>query len=285
MSVDDGSEAARGGRQPGDGAASRPSKNNRQETAEGASDGDFWMRPRDMPDGTARRPLSVEPGRRLRDEAVLGDGDGDRATRSRPWHAVVNAWRRWHRGYLNTHIEFTSDRGETGRTRLQNSYMPEYGKRYYAKVKDFERAADREVDGLTTVMLTFSASNLNAEGHKRCPADHMRDIADGWDTARKQLHQVLSGRNWEYARVWEPHESGYGHQHVAVFVEDGDDLAAEEFAPVMRSYVAECEPAGWEAHDPENDAVSVNDSVENLGSYVSEYIGIFGEEALSRPMK
>jgi hypothetical protein len=181
-------------------------------------------------------------------------------------------------------MEFRNDRGETVRTQLQNSFMPGYGKRYYAKVKDFERAAERELEGLTTVMLTFSASNLNEQGGPRCPADHMRDIADGWRTARKQLHQVLSGRNWEYARVWEPHQSGYGHQHVAVFVEDGGDLAAGQFDPVMRSYVENCKPAGWDAHRPDGDGVSVRDDVNNLGSYISEYIGIFGEEALSRPV-
>lgn len=111
---------------------------------------------------------------------------------------------------------------------------------------------------------------------------------DGYDAARKQLHQVLSGKKWEYARVWEPHESGYGHLHVAVFVEDPDGtIAAEQFEPVMRSHVENCDPAGSDAHAVEGDdaAVSVRDDVNNLGSYVSEYIGIFGDETLERPMK
>jgi len=115
----------------------------------------------------------------------------------------------------------------------------------------------------------------------------MRDIMGGYDAARKQLHQVLSGRNWEYARVWEPHADGYGHLHMAVFVEDDDaDLRAEQFEPVMRSHVENCGPAGSQAHAVQGDdaAVSVNDDVENLGSYISEYIGIFGDETLNRPM-
>jgi hypothetical protein len=115
----------------------------------------------------------------------------------------------------------------------------------------------------------------------------MRDIMDGYDAARKQLHQALSGEKWEYARVWEPHADGYGHLHMAVFVEDdGDDLEAEQFEPVMRSHVENCDPAGSEAHavDGDDAAVSVNDNVENLGSYISEYIGIFGDETLNRPM-
>jgi hypothetical protein len=169
--------------------------------------------------------------------------------------------------------------------------MPEYGKRYYAKLKDLERGIERRYDGLTTVMLTFSASTVNANGNPRAPADHMREIAEGWDTARKQLHQALSGRNWEYAKVWEPHSGGtegpggYGHMHVAVFVEDpAGEISGGEFGPVMRSYVENTDPAGWKAHRPDGDAVSVNHEVNNLGSYISEYIGIFGDETLSRPI-
>jgi len=274
----------RGGEAPGhppDGSSSRPSKNNRQARSEPPEP----VGPRDLPDGTGLRPLSVEPGRRLRDEAVLEVSDGPQA---RPWYSVVESWRDWYADYLGSHIEFENSEGETARTELENSYMPKYGKRYYAKLKDFERGVQREFDGMTTVMLTFTASHRNAEGGWRCPADHMRDIMEGYDAARKQLHQVLSGANWEYARVWEPHADGYGHLHMAVFVEDSDsaDLRAEQFEPVMRSHVENCGPAGSEAHAVEGDdaAVSVNDDVENLGSYVSEYIGIFGDETLNRPM-
>ena len=266
------------------GAVSRPSKNNRQDPAERLSRGDTSVGSSDLPDGTGLRPLSTEPGRRLRDEAVLDLQDGAQA---RPWYAVVSEWRDWYHDYENAHIEFENSEGETARTALENSYMPEYGKRYYAKLKDFERGVEREYEGLTTVMLTLTASHRNAEGGWRCPADHMRDIMDGYDTARKQLHQVLSDRNWEYARVWEPHGDGYGHLHLAVFVEDGDggaDLDGQLFEPVMRSHVENCGPAGWDAHRPDGDAVSVNDEVENLGSYISEYIGIFGDETLNRPM-
>jgi hypothetical protein len=208
--------------------------------------------------------------------------DGER--KGRPWYRVLNEWRDWFDGYRRSHIEFEKDE-ETSRTQLENSYQPDYGKRYYAKLKDLERGIEREFDSLTTVMLTFTASHENAKGHPRCPADHMRDIADGWDTARKQLPHVLDGLRWEYARVWEPHKDGYGHLHVAVFVEAADDeLDAIAFEPVMSSHVGRCNSAGWDAHDPAGDAVSVNDDVNNLGSYISEYIGIFGDETLERPI-
>jgi len=267
-----------------DSAVSRPSKTNRQGHAKGYERPDF-LDPEDLPGGTALRPLSVEEGRRLREEAVLDLRGG---TRSKQWYRVLNEWREWYADYRSMHIEYESPDGEISRTRLENSYQPEYGKRYYAKLKDLERGIERQFEEVTTVMLTFSASSLNAEGGPRCPADHMRDIAEGWETARKQLYQTLSGENWEYAKVWEPHEGGerspggYGHMHVAVFVES-ETISAGEFRPVLDSYVANTEPAGSEAHSVE-EGVSVNDEVENLGSYISEYIGIFGDETLTRPI-
>ena len=276
-------QAAGGGDSPPDGSVSRPSKNNRQTWRERPSAGNIHVGPSDLPHA-GLRPLSVEPDRRLRDEAVLETSD---AVKSRPWYSVVSEWRDWYDGYMGAHIEFEADDGETARAPLENSYMPSYGKRYYAKLKDFERGVERTYESLTTVMLTLTASHKNANGGWRCPADHMRDIMDGYDAARKQLHQALSGRNWEYARVWEPHADGYGHLHVAVFVEDEDgrrDLRAEDFEPVMRSHVENCQPAGWDAHQPAGDSVSVRDDVGDLGCYISEYIGIFGEEALNRQM-
>jgi len=266
------------------GAVSRPSLNNRHGPREGLNSGNLALEPSDLPENTGLRPLSVEPERRLRDEVVHDLSSGVQA---RPWYAAVSEWRDWYDGYLRANIEYEGPDGEIGRTRLENSYQPQYGKRYYAKLKDLERGIEREYEGLLTVMLTLTASNRNESGGLRCPADHMRNIMEGYDAARKQLHKVLSGRNWEYARVWEPHESGYGHLHIAVFVEDDDgrDLGPGDFEPAMRSHVENCDPAGWDAHRPDGNAVSLNDDVNNLGTYISEYIGIFGDETLERPIK
>jgi hypothetical protein len=187
--------------------------------------------------------------------------------------------------YQAGHITFESSDGETVRTQVENSYMESYSSRYYAKLKDLERGVERHYGEITTVMLTLSASNENANGGRRCPADHMREIANGWNTARKQLPHILEGHNYCYARIWEPHQSGYGHQHIAIFVEDASgELAADDFRPFMGSYVDNTPGAGSEAHDVNGDAVSVNDDVNNMGSYISEYLGIFGEEALDRPI-
>lgn len=282
---------------------SRPSKNNRQAPHESLNGGDSDLDSTDLPGATGLRPLSVSEGVTLRDEAVVIDTDdgirvsvdglpendrpdGDR--KARPWYAVVNAWRDWMNSpiYQSGHITFESSDGETVRTQVENSYMESYSTRYYARLKDLERGVERRYDDVTTVMLTLSASSENANGGPRCPADHMREIASGWDTARKQLPHILAGYNYCYARIWEPHQSGYGHQHVAIFVEDdGGDLAAEDFRPFMDSYTGDTPGAGSEAHAVDGDAVSINDDVENMGSYISEYLGIFGEEALDRPMK
>jgi hypothetical protein len=247
----------------------------------------------------------VRSGATLRDEAravrfgpgdvvplakIGADGlDADDEIQARPTYKVVREWRRWMRSYGNSHIEYESDEGEVVRAPLENSYQNSYARRYYARLKDLERSVAREFDSLTTVMLTFTASHRNAEGGWRCPADHLADVVGGWNTARKQLYHVLDGERWEYARILEPHRDGYGHVHVAVFV-DTDDLDAERFRPVMRSHVGAVGPAGSEAHGLDQaglgDAVSVSADLESLAGYLSEYLGAFadGETALDRPM-
>nr|WP_011153903.1 replication-related protein [Natronobacterium sp. AS-7091]AAQ05763.1 replication-related protein [Natronobacterium sp. AS-7091] len=277
--------------------------NNRPDAREGVSRRVSELDPSALPDGTAFRPISVTEGTGLRDEAVLvRTENGHRAPldtfesvpdgaelQARSVYRVLNAWRDWFDGYRNAHIEYEDPDGKTVRTPLENSYQPEYGKRYYAKIKDWERGIERAYQAPTMVMVTLSASSENAKGGRRCPADHMRDIARGWNSARKALHRVLRRFEWEYAKVWEPHQSGYGHMHVAVAVDDpADEIEGETFRPVVRSHVENVEPAGSAAHGLNavgmGDTVSVNREVENLGSYISEYIGIFGEEPTERPV-
>jgi hypothetical protein len=167
--------------------------------------------------------------------------------------------------------------------------MESYADRYYAKLKDFERAVERSYADLTTVMLTLTASHRNARDEWRCPADHMRDVIDGWDTARKQLYHVLSDFEWEYARILEPHKDGYGHLHIGISV-DTDDLDPQMFRSVIESYVENTKSAGSEAHDLDKDdlgdTVSVNDDIECVGNYLAEYIGIYGDSdsVLDRPI-
>ena len=275
-------EAPEGPDNPPGSAVSRPSKNNRHGGSKDTQTSDFELAPSDIDDELpGLRPISVEPNTTLRDEAVyveMENGmrvpvtggtspDPEDTLLGRPTYRVLNEFREWYRGYESAHIEYESPEGETVRTRLENSYQPDYGKRYYAKLKDFERGITRSFDDVTTAMLTFTASHRNDSGGERCPADHMREIAEGWRNARKMVHKALSGRNWEYARIWEPHEDGYGHLHVAIFVEDA--IAPEVFEPVMSSYVENVTAAGTEAHAVTGDDAAVSGATSRSTSVCS----------------
>jgi hypothetical protein len=284
---------------------------NRQGPAQGDERPDSAFDPSDVAGGL--RPLSTSGGTQLRDEALLVENEhgqsvpltapnvepDDGTVKSRPWYRVVRQHTDWYKGYLNSHIEYEDPDGETVRAPLENSYQPQYGDRYYAKLMDLKRGIERRWSDMTIVMLTLSASTLDRQDRPRPPADHMRDIAGGWQTARKQLYHVLENREWCYARVWEPTTrdgqgpAGYGHMHIAAFIRDPQDsVTAGDFEPVMRSHVSNCPPAGWEAHRPpeddedsEDSPVSVTHDLEdaNAATYVSEYIGQYGDELHERP--
>ena len=280
-----------------DGSSSRPSKNNRQGYAHRPERSDFDIRRHEYPEEAPTGIPIAARTTKLREEAaaqkdpetghlypVTEDFEvpANHELVGRPVRAVVEEWRDWYKSYESAHLTFENDEGEVVRSQLENSHQPRYAKRYYARLKDLERGINRRYESLTTAMLTFTNSHQNAEGFPRAPVDLMREIAGGWDTARKHLYQSLSDRNWEYAKIWEPHKDGYGHLHVAIFVEG--EAEAADFKKTMASYVENVQGAGREAHSLEN-AVSVNDSVENLGSYISEYLGAFQDEGpLDRPV-
>jgi hypothetical protein len=292
---------------------SRPSKDKcPEESEQGEKPNSADIQTHEMSGGTAHRPVSVD-GAGLREEGVLlehSDGwsvpasssneldpaDPEITPLARSWYNTLREWREWYKGYENKHITFERERdGKTVRTKLENAYQPEYADKYYAKLKGLEREISREYSNLTTVMLTFSASTLNENGVPRCPADHMREIQEGWNQARKELYRALSGFDWEYARVWEPTSetgkgpAGYGHLHVGIFVDTSNEeitaINSGKFADTMEKYTENVKAAHPAAHRPESDkAVSVNHSVNNLGSYISEYIGSYGERAVDRPV-
>lgn len=305
---------------------SRTSKNNCQGGRGAGQPGDLELDVDNIDVPCALRPLSIGEGVRLRDDALaykspegytipledidesrhgpVEDLDGEIV--ARPVYRVLNEWREWYRSYQSAHIEFRDEStGDISYSSLENSYQPQYNRRYYARTKDLQRAIERSFTDLTVVMLTFSNSHLNGRTNLspdtgdrwRCPADHMREIADGVDTARKQLYHVLDDRRWEYARVWEPHADGYGHLHMAVFVEG--DATASEFEKVMRTHVDRVDGAAWDAHEnracQEHDQgggwgdaapgcddcenpVSVGDDVENVAQYLMEYLDVASEE-------
>jgi hypothetical protein len=168
---------------------------------------------------------------------------------------------------------------------LQTSFHANYAKRYYAKFQALEDGVAEKFDNPTTVLLTFSASNRDEERNYVPPVDHLEQIRRAWrDNNRQQLRYVLEEKmnidpdDWAYGSIVEPHKSGYGHLHVAVFI-DGD-VDPELFESVMETHVRHCPLAGPEAHrydpnNPEDSAISVNKNSEinNLGSYLAEYLG------------
>ena len=187
--------------------------------------------------------------------------------------------------YQGTSLVFENDEGDTSSMPMLNSYMAEYSDTYYARLKQFERAVQRHFIEPTTVILTLTASTENDRGLPRAPADHMREIADGWHRARQELYDVLGGHEWEYLRIWEPHESGYGHLHVGLVIDGRAEIGPGDFVPFLDTYTDKVKAAGTAAHTVDK-AVSVNDDIENMGSYLSEYLGIYGEEesVLDRPV-
>lgn len=85
----------------------------------------------------------------------------------------------------------------------------------------------------------------------------------------------------EYARILEPHASGYAHVHVALFIEG--PIRAGAFKSAMDAYVSNCLAASADAHDPSEGAVSVSMGVDNLAAYLSAYVMKSGENPRQAP--
>ena len=276
-----------------DGSVSRLHMNNRHGEVEGSETEDSETSLSTTSEETAKSqiprdrqliPVSTTPKETLREECTFTTLRDDKV-RAKHWYSVVDEFRDWYESYERSCLEFENPEGEIVRGKLTNSYQPEYGDKYYAKLGDLERAIDRKHDSLTTVLQTFTCSNLNRQGEYRPVGDCMRDVVSGVNTARKMLHKILRGYEWEYVRVVEPHKSGYGHIHIAVFIDDpNNEIDAEMFRPVMESYVNNCTAAGWEAHKPDN-SVSVSEDIESLPAYISKYIGQYGEPPTERSIE
>lgn len=301
-------------------AASRPSKTNcttgRRDglpAGESSWQGYWWKEKNALVDqfleewpDRAIRPVSVRGDVTLREEATTEkreDEDGHR--RARPWHAVLNEFLLWYNDYRHAHLLFKDPEGNRVRAQMPNAHQPSYGRKYYARLKALERQMVRRYDDLHVVMLTLTGSMRNANGGWRCPCDHMRDVVSSWRPDRGRgvyhaLYDALSGYEWEYALVVEKHKNGYGHVHVAVFVDGA--VTAEDFHPAIDAHLRHCEIAHRDAHDyyaPEEEARPISirrvdtdldpddyddyeDRVGNVGSYIGEYIGAFGGELFDR---
>lgn len=327
-----GNASIAGPHAPNYGGGSRPSKTNcttagsdRLPAGESTWRGLWWKQKNALVDefqeemsARANRPVSVRSDVKLREEATREKHDG--GYRSKPWSSVLNSFLSWYNGYRHSHLIFRDPDGEEVRTTMPNSHQPRYGDKYYARLKALERQVVKEYDDLHICMLTLTGSARNANGGWRCPADHLRDVVSSWrpDRGRGVYHTLrdsLDGKDWEYALVNEHHKSGYGHIHVAIFV-DGE-IEESDFHSAIDAHLRCCSIASAEAHDYyasdlEARPISISrvdtefdlglargieclldldrsdfdgrDDISNVGSYLAEYIGSHGEALFDRSM-
>lgn len=254
----------------------------------------------------ALRPLSVREKTKLRTEVTVERHD--QGHRSTSWSGAMNAFLRWYNSYRFSHLVFRDPDGNKVRGRMVNSHMPSYGDRYYARIKALERQIVNEYNDLHIALLSLSGSMKNENGGWRCPADHMRDVVDSFrpesgSGVYHALRYSLDDKEWEYAIVLEKHKNGYAHCHIAVFV-DGK-VEESDFHSAIDAHLRHCDIAHWKAHnynleDPDERPISVRpvdtsldledldtnaDDVEeitNVGSYIGEYIGAYGEKLFDR---
>ncbi len=172
-------------------------------------------------------------------------------------------------------------------------------------------------DSPATAMLTLTASSV-PDGTRVPPVEHADAVHDSFsydgvrDTLRNTMeyHLGLDADQWGYWLQAEPHgmdgdgsgmNACYTHLHVGVYFDTeplglDDDLhsVGSEFERVIDKHVEVCEYAGRSAHDYDaitdyveesNGCISLNASVENMGSYLAAYMGGYTEELLEKPIE
>lgn len=238
--------------------------------------------------------LAESDGTKLREEVTV---EGIEGVRSLPWQFATNRFADWYSEKRDTQVVVENELGEREAFNTPNRFTPEYREMLYAKAQSLERGL-RERWGrlLHTAMVTLTASSTDDDGRSRPPVEHLLDLLDSWEAVRRELSRVLDGREWEYLAILEPHESGYVHVHIGVFVKG--PIVAEQFQSVLDAHLRNCEGAGSDAHravdeDGNEDAVSVHRAaderngpggIENLGAYLAAYMaGEYGAEATEMP--
>lgn len=231
-------------------------------------------------------PITLNPNRKMRKESFTQRGD------IMSWNDIVHAFDRYIEDKEGTsHILKNLNSGEKLYIPDSHRFTEEYQDKQMAKFYSIENKALENYgsQGLTTVMLTLSASPIDDSGQIMPFTDHLDSIMDSnrgsWRAVRSALDRVLEDYEWNYMRILEPHTpdsgsyytSGYAHQHVALMINDpSDSLKPEDFSSVMDAHIRNCKTAGKEAHKPEN-SVSVTpyseDEGGNIGGYLSAYMG------------
>ena len=265
--------------------SSRPSKTNPADTEKrtlGPSDHE-----------SLKQPLTKRSDVALREEVEEFE-DLQYAAPACSWREGVFRWQEYIKDKQDTSAVFENLYGDRVEGGDPHRFAPEYADKQYAKLKDLERGLrDEYGKRLHTAMLTLTASSTDESGNPLPPVDHLEGpegLLASWSAVTRALRRAMDGKRYERLAILEPHESGYLHVHIAVFV-DGV-VSAEDFAPVIEAHLRNCGRAGEEAHDLADDStVSVNhvgadraeDTIGNLGTYLAEYLGAYGDEALEAP--
>jgi hypothetical protein len=232
-------------------------------------------------------------GAELREEVTYDKLDGVGAV---DWAEATDRFRTWYDDARGSQIVIENEVGDRTSFRTPNRFTPDYREMLYAKAQSLERGL-RERWGklLHTAMLTLSASSTDDSGNPLPPVEQLDELLSSWEAVRRALSRVLDGREWEYLAILEPHESGYVHIHLGVFVKG--PVVAEQFQDVIDAHLRNCDLAGEEAHEivpetPDESAVTVRrashpsrqDGIQNLGAYLAAYMaGEYGKEATEMP--
>jgi hypothetical protein len=235
-------------------------------------------------------PLTRRDGVTLRQEVRDVRAIDDRAT---SWRHATERWRDYIEDKSDVEAVFANEAGDEARGSKPHRFHPDYSDKQYAKLKDLERGvSDAYGKRLHTAMLTFTCSSTDDDGHPRPPVDHLDDLLASWSALRRALDRVLDHRRYERLAILEPHQSGYLHCHMAVFV-DGR-VTRSTFAPVIEAHVRNCAGAEWDAHDLDDDStISVrhaggdrdrddDDALDELAIYLAEYLGTYGDDPLDQ---
>lgn len=251
-----------------------------------------------LPTDRAHRPLSVTGATKLREDCTRETDAGE--IKARTWQHVVEEWRNWWTDARDTHVVFEDGyTGDRMAAPAYNRFDPEYNDKEYARLKDLEAGLEADYGKrLHTAMLTFTASSRNELGGFRCPADHLEELLSSHGSGESPTNNVVDALryeltdkrsvNWEYVAILEPHQSGYAHVHMAVFV-DGP-VAPSAFEPAIDAHVRNCEIAERDAHEHHNvidvrhaGADRASGGIENLGAYLAEYLGMYADSPLDAP--
>jgi hypothetical protein len=235
-------------------------------------------------------PLTDRSGVGLRPEVLDEDRAGIQPVTTRE---AVHRFRDYYRESRETAAVFKNPEGDTVKGSDPNRFHPDYGDKQYAKLKDLERGIQAEYGKrLHTAMLTLTASSTDDDGNALPPVDHLDELNEGYSPAIRALRRALDGRRYEYLAILEPHQSGYLHVHIAVFVEGV--VTAETFRPVIEAHVRNCDLAEPEAHDLDDDSTASvrwaggdRDDLEDghldeLAIYLAEYLGTYGDDPLEQ---